>query len=225
MKHEIIDFKGSDYGAGAEAFNFYIGKKKAAYQGAGSGWCFDKSLAFAGIVLTALLAVCLFILNPLFNPGPVFYRQERMGEGGKAFSLWKFRTMTPGSIKARAHDAPLEAHRITPLGSILRRTRIDEIPNFINVWRGDMRVIGPRPDAFDHSVAYLGTVPGYATRFQVRPGITGLAQVQNGYADSKRAIQRKARLDRFYVEKQSILLDFYIVRKTARVMYSGFGAK
>jgi lipopolysaccharide/colanic/teichoic acid biosynthesis glycosyltransferase len=225
MKHEIIDFKSSGFGAAVGGLNYFSLDRHLVSKEARFSWLFNKCLALVGIALTAIFALFLLILNPFFNPGPVFYRQERMGAGGKAFSLWKFRTMSPSSVKARAPEAPVEAHRITPLGAILRKTRVDEIPNFINVWLGDMSVIGPRPDAFDHSVAYLGTIPGYAARFQVRPGITGLAQVRNGYADNSRAIQRKARLDRFYVERYSVLLDIYIVWMTVRVMMSGFGAK
>ena len=225
MKHEIIDFKEPGFRSGFEKIDIFQLDRKSLFWANVPRWTFDKCLALIGLALTALVATFLFILNPLVNPGPVFYRQTRMGKGGKAFSLWKFRTMSAGSVSARAPDAPVEVHRITPLGAILRKMRVDEIPNFINVLFGDMSVIGPRPDAFDHSVAYLGTVPGYAKRFQVRPGITGLAQVRNGYADCKRAIVRKARFDKFYVENQSILLDLAIVLATVRVMYSGFGAK
>ncbi|MDJ1017529.1 MAG: sugar transferase [Paracoccaceae bacterium] len=189
------------------------------------GGVFDVAMAITGVLLTGVLAALLLLLNPLFNPGPVFYRQARMGAGGSVFHVWKFRTMRPGTGAVRAPDAPVERDRITPLGAILRITRLDEVPNFINVLTGEMRVIGPRPEAVHHAAAFLASVPGYADRFQVKPGITGLAQVRGGYAEGGRAVERKARFDRYYVRKGSAALDFYILWRTCRVMVTGFGAK
>ena len=186
----------------------------------------DTASALIGLALTGALACLLFLLNPFFNPGPVFYRQMRMGQGGRRFMMWKFRTMTHGdNASPRAAGAPVEADRITRLGAILRRTRLDEVPNFINVWNGDMALVGPRPDIWEHSLVYSGSVRHYAQRFRVKPGITGLAQVRSGYADTTRAVERKARLDLFYVERASVALDTYIVFRTVWVMLTGFGAK
>lgn len=186
---------------------------------------FDKSIAAFALPIVALIALMLVILNPFSNPGPVFYRQDRMGHNGRRFRIWKFRTMTHGGDDVRHHSAPLEQERITPLGRFLRRTRIDELPNFINVIKGDMSVIGPRPDAWDHATTHIETVRYYACRFAVRPGITGLAQIKGGYADHQRAIERKARLDLFYVKNCSTSLDLYIALRTAKVVITGFGAK
>ncbi|MCB1311211.1 MAG: sugar transferase [Sedimentitalea sp.] len=178
-------------------------------------------VALPGMVLVALLLV---LMNPVLNPGPLFFRQDRMGLGGRRFRMWKFRTMLPDPA-ARLHDAPVELHRITPLGRFLRRTRIDELPNALNVIAGDMSLVGPRPDVYDHAAEYLRSVRHYRHRLAVRPGITGLAQVQSGYADSRAAIRRKARLDRFYVERAQTGLDLYILLRTVPVMLTGFGAK
>lgn len=186
----------------------------------------DTVAAMAGLFITGVLACLLFVLNPVFNPGPVFYKQIRMGQGGRRFLMWKFRTMAPADPHAfRSPHGPVEAERVTLLGCLLRKTRLDEMPNFINVWNGDMSLVGPRPDMWEHSLIYSGTVRGYAQRFRVKPGITGLAQVRGGYADNPRAVQRKARFDRFYVRNASAGLDLYILIRTVWVMLTGFGAK
>jgi lipopolysaccharide/colanic/teichoic acid biosynthesis glycosyltransferase len=185
----------------------------------------DIVFVMAVMPFIALLVVALLVVNPLFNPGPVFYRQARMGLGGTPFTMWKFRTMLCSATNVRAHDAPLELDRITPLGRFLRISRIDEFPNIFNILFGDMTLIGPRPDAWEHAIKYIDVIPYYRDRFRVMPGITGLAQVRAGYADSHRAVKRKARFDRFYVRKSRIKLDLLILRDTVRVMLTGFGAR
>ncbi len=186
---------------------------------------FDLGLSVAALPLIGGAVAILFVINPFFNRGPLFYRQQRMGLGGKKILLWKFRTMIPSETGVRAADAPLETDRITPLGRFLRRTRLDELPNFFNVLRGEMSVVGPRPDAWDHARVHIDEVRYYCERFRVLPGITGLAQVRGGYADDRRATERKARLDLFYVRKSRIKLDLWIIRETVRVMITGFGAR
>ena len=107
-------------------------------------------LVFALLALPTLvtLAVMIFIANTISNSGPVFFRQVRMGQNGKAFTIWKFRTMTADAAVVRSASAPLDEHRITPLGRLLRRTKLDEVPNILNIIAGDMSLVGPRPDAF-----------------------------------------------------------------------------
>ena len=188
-------------------------------------FAFDKLFALATMPSLILIALALLLLNPLFNRGPLFYVQDRMGLGGTRFRIIKFRTMTPSVEKERAAHERLEEDRITPLGRLLRRTRIDELPNIINVLKGDMSVVGPRPEFFAHAIAFIATVPRYRDRFQVRPGITGLAQVCGGYADTQRAVLRKARLDSFYVRKHRAMLDLCIIFRTPAIMLSGFGAR
>jgi len=186
----------------------------------------DIGFAVAALPVIGLLAVLLALVNPLCNPGPVFFRQTRMGRYGAPFLMWKFRTMAPcvqGSL--RAHDAPVEEHRIPPLGRFLRTFRLDELPNFFNVLRGEMSLVGPRPDAFDHALELVDTVPRYRERFRVLPGITGISQVQLGYANTLEIVRRKARYDAFYVRKARIRTDLYIIGRTVRVVLSGFGAK
>lgn len=186
---------------------------------------FDVSVALLALPSVGLIALALLILNPFFNPGPVFFRQKRMGRDQRPFRMWKFRTMVPDDAATRHHAAGVEEERITPLGRILRRTRIDEMPNFLNVLMGEMSVIGPRPDAWEHAAHYVETLPGYAMRHRVRPGITGLAQVENGYAAGMDATRAKAEYDRLYVVRSCGRLDLYIAWRTVIVMMTGFGAR
>ena len=165
------------------------------------------------------------VFNPLFNRGPLFFRQERLGLGMQPFKMWKFRTMTIDAVSVRGHDDGVEQHRVTRLGRILRKLRLDEVPNFINVMIGEMSVIGPRPDMADHARAYTLTVPRYRERFRVKPGITGLAQVRHGYAENTDAVLRKARNDQIYIDRANVSLDLNIVWQTVKVMRSGFGAR
>ena len=184
-------------------------------------------IVFGLLALPALILVgaLLLVLNPVLNRGPLFFRQERIGLWGQPFMIWKFRTMTHSEVVARPHDAPLELDRITRLGRILRITRVDELPNFLNVLAGEMSLVGPRPDAAGHAEVYARTVPYYRDRFRVRPGITGLAQVRNGYADCETAIRRKARLDRWYVRRSCGRIDLYVIVATLAVMVRQTGAK
>lgn len=171
------------------------------------------------------VALLLLLLNPIYNPGPLFFRQKRMGKNCTSFQMWKFRTMLPSTIDARSHDAPLDRHRITKLGALLRKSRIDELPNLFNVLRGDMAIVGPRPDAWDHATAYMRCIPRYTQRFAVLPGITGLAQVRSGYADDYKSVCRKARLDTIYVRNRSARMDAGIIMATFYVMLTGFGGR
>jgi lipopolysaccharide/colanic/teichoic acid biosynthesis glycosyltransferase len=186
---------------------------------------FDVFFAVSALPIMAVVSVVLLALNPFFNPGPVFFRQDRMGQGGVPFRVWKFRTMTECDLSDRGHDDGVEVHRITSLGQVLRRTRLDELPNFINVLRGEMSVIGPRPDMIDHAIAYARTVPRYGDRFRVKPGITGLAQIRHGYVESVDGVLRKARNDHIYIERASVGMELMIVVQTIRVMINGFGAR
>jgi lipopolysaccharide/colanic/teichoic acid biosynthesis glycosyltransferase len=206
------------------------------YFGSRAGWSWpapfgvfkrlcDIGFALIALPLILILAVVLVVLNPYFNPGPVIFRQDRMGLGGKKIRLWKFRSMAECNRGLRGYDDPLEAHRITRLGGFIRRTRLDELPNFINVLAGDMCTVGPRPDAWGHACIHMATIPHYRGRFRVRPGITGLAQVRGGYADNARTTERKARFDRIYIDCSGIKLDLYIIAKTFGVLVTGFGAR
>ncbi|MEM8550692.1 MAG: sugar transferase, partial [Verrucomicrobiota bacterium] len=125
----------------------------------------------------------------------------------------------------RGHHDPVEQHRITPLGGLLRKLRIDELPNFFNVLSGDMSLVGPRPDDLEHAKKYAETVPYYSERTRVKPGITGVAQVRMGYAADEGEVRRKARYDRMYVRRSCGRLDLSVIAATFAVMVTGFGAR
>ncbi|MFW8637302.1 sugar transferase [Cribrihabitans pelagius] len=186
----------------------------------------DIVSALAGLFLAAAAAVFLLLLNPFFNPGPLLFKQQRMGMWGRPFTMWKFRSMTAAPEGAqRDPTSPLETDRITPLGHFIRRTRIDELPNFWSVLSGEMALVGPRPDVWDHATWFTHNVPYYKYRVRVRPGITGLAQIRGGYADEVITIHRKARYDYHYIRHGSAMMDLYIILRTVSVMIFGTGAK
>jgi lipopolysaccharide/colanic/teichoic acid biosynthesis glycosyltransferase len=184
---------------------------------------FDVACALVGLPLIGLAACVLVVINPLVNPGPLFFSQQRVGQFGKTFTMWKFRTMIPAKIEARDPTAALEEDRIPKVGRILRKTRIDEFPNFFNVLRGEMSVVGPRPDALSHATFYANSIAGYAYRHRVLPGITGLAQVEQGYVEDADATALKAKYDNMYVTRYCGRLDIYIIRKTFGVILRGLG--
>ena len=186
---------------------------------------FDFTLAVIAMPAITAIAVVLLIANPFLNPGPLMFVQERLGRHRVPFRVYKFRTMAVASEMVRTADQGVEHTRITRLGRLMRKTRLDEMPNFINVLRGEMSVIGPRPDAIEHAEHYLEAIPHYSYRYLVRPGITGLAQIESGYAEGMDATAVKAHYDQLYVETSCGRLDVYIAWRTLRVMLTGFGAK
>lgn len=186
----------------------------------------DATIALLGLPFIAIIAVGLLIINPVWNPGPLLYRQQRMGRDGQIMTVWKFRTMLPhDGGTSRGPDDPLEQDRITPLGGWLRQTRIDELPQFLNVLVGQMSLIGPRPDYLDHALFYARVVPGYRNRYSVRPGISGWAQVRLGYAEGFELTAEKTRLDLLYIRRAGWWLEMRILWRTIAVIVTGFGAR
>ena len=171
---------------------------------------------FALVLLPAMVivALVLLVLNPILNPGPLLFTQKRMGRDCRPFRTVKFRTMWCGAAHQRGPDDPIETHRITPLGRWLRMTRFDELPQIVNVFRGEMSLIGPRPDYFAHAHHYVHTIPGYRHRYMVRPGISGLAQIELGYAQGFEATRLKTAADIDYIRRASLGLDLWIFWRT-----------
>ena len=165
------------------------------------------------------------------GPGPILFMQERLGYRGETFTMVKFRTMRERSVgtdhEALRNDAITRDgdDRITRVGRILRKTRLDELPQVWNILRGDMSWIGPRPEARALADWYEQEIPFYAYRHIVRPGITGWAQVNQGHVADIDAVSTKLRLDFYYVKNLSLWLDILIALKTLRVIVGGFGAK
>ncbi|WP_249200281.1 sugar transferase [Thetidibacter halocola] len=185
---------------------------------------FDLIVAALLLPVIGLVALLLLILNPLYNPGTLFYVQKRMGRSCNPFPAIKFRSMREiDTIQRNANDS-LERDRITPLGGFMRKTRIDELPQVLNVLKGDMSLIGPRPDYYDHAIHFLSEIPGYRERHVVRPGISGLAQTEVGYAVGVEATRRKVAADLYYISHSSVQLELWIAWRTLSVVVRGAGA-
>lgn len=191
---------------------FYFAMKRA----------FDVVFALVLLPLMATVAGVVLLLNLIFNPGPLFYSQPRMGRDCRAFMAFKLRTMSPVEKLSRGAHDPLEMDRMRPFGRILRKTRFDELPQILNVLRGDMSLIGPRPDYFHHARRFVREVPGYRERHAIRPGISGLAQVKVGYAQSVDATRSKVKADLDYIRNAGFRMDAWVFWRTLRVV---FGAK
>ncbi len=184
------------------------------------------ALLFAPFVPLAL-AVSLAIR--LESPGPALYRQRRVGFRGRIFTCYKFRTMTvdwqSGEDGREAAKTKQEDPRITRLGRWLRRTRVDEIPQIINILRGEMSWIGPRPEAIALSEWYKSELPFYRYRHIVRPGITGWAQVNQGHVSEVGDVLEKLQYDFYYIKNFSLGLDIVIALRTIETMLTGLGAR
>lgn len=185
----------------------------------------DIILSLLALPIAGFIALGLLALNPLLNRGPLFFAQRRMGRNQTEFTMWKFRTMSPAPETPRSPLDPVETDRITPLGGFIRKLRLDELPQLVNVLRGDMSLIGPRPDVIDHARDFVQTVPSYRHRHIVRPGISGYAQVRLGYTEGRDLAETKAQLDLYYIRNAGWRLEAWILLNTLRVMLSGDGAR
>lgn len=188
--------------------------------------CLDASLAFIGLVLSAPLLVIVGLAVNLDSPGPVLFRQTRTGRGGRPFSIIKFRTMREDAENATgAVWASRKDPRITRIGRFLRKTRLDELPQLINVLRGDMSLVGPRPERPEFIKDLEKHIPFYSVRHCVKPGVTGWAQVSYPYGSSVEDALEKLRYDLFYIKNQSVRLELEILLKTILVVFTGHGAR
>lgn len=172
----------------------------------------------------AIPVVCLTAVAIKWDsPGPVFFVQPRIGQGGNRFPMVKFRSMRVDADKAGPRFAQATDERITRVGHFIRRTRIDELPQFWNVLKGEMSVIGPRPEQVAFAEAFEQSIPFYAYRHLVKPGITGWAQVTLGYVDSEDETRNKLACDLYYARHCSIGLDLVITMRTFRTLVTGDG--
>jgi exopolysaccharide biosynthesis polyprenyl glycosylphosphotransferase len=186
----------------------------------------DLVIAAVAVVLFAPTMLVLALLVRLSTPGPIFFRQVRLGEFGGTFDMLKFRTMKeeaeqPGKpLWAEEHDP-----RVTTVGRFLRRWRLDELPQLFNVLKGDMSIVGPRPERPEFVSELSKEVPYWSRRHLVKPGITGWAQVCRGYAADVESAADKLSYDLYYLKHRALALDLAIAAKTARVVVSGFGSR
>jgi len=207
----------------------------------GSRRALNVVVAGVGLAITAPVMVFVAVLVKLTSPGPVLYRQLRVGldrrspvrpegnsrrsvnHGGRPFTIYKFRTMRVEQGDAQVWARP-DDPRVTPIGRVLRKYRLDELPQLWNVLRGDMNVVGPRPEQPEIFATLREQIDGYPGRQRVRPGITGWAQVNQHYDSCLDDVRRKVALDLEYVGRQSLTEDLRIMLKTAPVMIFQRGA-
>ncbi|MEZ0541024.1 sugar transferase [Fibrella arboris] len=182
-------------------------------------------IVVASFVLVFMLSWMIPIIGiaiRLSSPGPMLFRQKRSGRHGREFWCLKFRSMYH---RPRGHFAQCEKNdpRVTSIGAFLRRSNLDEMPQFLNVLMGDMSIVGPRPHAVQHDDRYWFTMPNYHVRYQIRPGITGLAQVRGARGETDKFIKMKHRVeyDKLYVRKQSFLVDIKLCIATIAAMLKG----
>jgi lipopolysaccharide/colanic/teichoic acid biosynthesis glycosyltransferase len=193
-------------------------------------------IASIGLVLAAPIMLAVGVLIRLTSPGPILYSQTRVGvdrrwrrkitddrrvqdHGGKPFEMYKFRSMRTDAEKdGRAVWAQKQDPRVTPIGGFLRKTRLDELPQLYNVIRGDMNIVGPRPERPTIFAEMRETIPEYATRQRVKPGITGWAQINQAYDTCVDDVRSKVRYDLDYLKRQSLGMDLRIMSMTIPVM-------
>ncbi|PMK74316.1 hypothetical protein BCT94_10305 [Vibrio breoganii] len=166
------------------------------------------------MVISSVVAVAIKLNNPR---EPIFFKQERCGVQGLKFQMYKFRTMH-STEESTANFATNLDHRIDSLGAFVRKARLDELPQFWNVLRGDMAIIGPRPEQPYFAKQFQSQIPLYGYRHSVKPGITGWAQIEQGYTDSTDGTKEKVAFDLYYIKNLSAQLDIYIVLKTIKIM-------
>ena len=172
-----------------------------------------------------LLTMIIYFLNILFNKGPLFFIQKRMGKNCKPFNAIKFRTMTVSDTINRQYTDPLELDRITRFGNILRRLRLDELPQILNVIIGEMSLIGPRPDYYDHALEFMENIPDYKMRHIIKPGISGLSQIRLGYAEGLLETKKKSKIDIYYIKNVNFILDVKIFFATIVLILKSFRNK
>jgi exopolysaccharide biosynthesis polyprenyl glycosylphosphotransferase len=187
---------------------------------------FDLLAALFLLVLTAPIMLLAAIAIALESGAPIIYRQERVGARGEKFMLLKFRSMVRDAEQnGEAQWAAVNDVRVTRVGRLLRRMRIDELPQFVNVLKGEMSFVGPRPERPCFVEELSEKVPFYAVRHSVKPGITGWAQVRCSYGASVEDAVRKLQFDIYYVKNHTFFLDLLILLETVRVVLFGEGAR
>ena len=168
------------------------------------------------VLATPLLAVFAVLIK--LEGGPALYRQTRIGEGGRPFQILKLRSMRPVAANAPPRWSSVDDDRVTGIGRLLRRTHLDELPQIVNVLKGDMSIVGPRPEQPGFVESLEESVPFYSRRHIVRPGITGWAQVRCGYSGSHEGTLWKMSHDLYYLKHRSIIFDLLILGETMRTL-------
>ncbi len=183
---------------------------------------FDIAFASLALALLALPMALIAVAIKLTSPGPVIFKQRRYGLDGREILVWKFRSMRVCENGAKVTQAKRNDTRVTPLGAVLRRTSLDELPQLFNVLQGSMSMVGPRPHATAHNEEYRSKISGYMLRHKVKPGITGLAQVSGwrGETETLEKMQGRIECDHRYIREWSMTLDLRIILRTFLVVFS-----
>lgn len=182
----------------------------------------DIILSLIALVVLLVPMVVIGILVRIDSEGPALFKQERLGKDGKPFMIYKFRSMHLDAEAEGPKWAEADDQRCTKLGRILRKSRLDELPQLINILMGDMSIVGPRPERAYFYDKFEEYIPGFRNRLLVRPGLTGLAQVNGGY-DLRP--EEKLVYDMEYIRKRSLLLDLQCIVKTVRLVFTHEGAR
>ncbi|WP_422124721.1 sugar transferase [Planococcus sp. X10-3] len=185
-------------------------------------YIFEALLILITLPITAVLTVVFALLVILESRGEAFYSQTRSGKDGQTFKIYKLRSMTMDAEKDGPQWALSNDNRITGVGKFIRKTRIDELPQLWNVLRGDMSIIGPRPERPEFIEEFEKETPNFRDRLAVKPGLTGWAQINGGYELTP---AEKLEYDLYYIRNQNILLDLKIMLFTVRIVLTGHGAR
>jgi len=187
---------------------------------------FDITASLLGLLILSPLFLITALLIKSTSKGPIFYSQIRVGKDGRLFKMYKFRTM---KVDAEKETGPIWAakndNRLIPIGSILRKAHVDEIPQFVNIFNGDMSLIGPRPERPIFVEKFRREITDYEKRLAVKPGLTGLAQVWHNYDETVEDVRKKIKYDILYIKKVCLWTDLGILRRTVRVVLTGEGAR
>lgn len=182
----------------------------------------DLVLSTIGLIIAIPLMIIFGILIKIEDRGSITYKQSRLGKDGKEFYIYKLRSMKIDAEKYGAQWAEKEDPRITKIGNFIRKTRIDELPQLFNILKGEMSIVGPRPERPEFTYEFNEEIPGFIDRLAVRPGLTGWAQVNGGYDITP---AEKLKLDIYYIKNRSIIMDINIIIKTVGVIFTGSGAR
>lgn len=183
----------------------------------------DIVSSLLGLIIGLPIMIVVAIIIKVEDRGPIFYTQERLGKNEKKFLVYKMRSMRVDAEKhSGAQWAQKDDPRVTKIGKFIRKTRIDEIPQLFNILKGDMSLIGPRPERPELTYEFNKEIPGFIDRLYIKPGLTGLAQVNGGYDISPKD---KLKWDIIYIRNRSLYMDIKIIFKTVGVIFTGDGAR
>jgi exopolysaccharide biosynthesis polyprenyl glycosylphosphotransferase len=200
------------YSRSAKKYSAYLASKRAC----------DLVLSFCALVVFSPLMLIISILIKATSRGPVIFSQERLGLYGKSFNIYKFRSMRLDAEKNGPKWADKDDNRVTPVGRLLRKLHLDELPQVVNILRGEMSLVGPRPEREYFYNKFESYIPDFRVRLSVKPGLTGWAQINGGYDIGP---AKKLRYDKEYISKCSIKMDLLVLFKTVNIVFRCSGAR